>query len=450
MDFEKAFDHVNWDILDEIMAKMNFGNKWRSEALSFLIKQAQENGLISGFKVAESGTVVSHLQFADDTLILLDADTVQVENIRILLLSFEQLTGLKINFAKSEIFGVGYSGDIAQFSSILGCYHGVLPTYYPGLPLGDKSGGVAKWEMIMERFIKYLTGWKKETLNRAGKIALINSVLASLPVYYMSLFVMPASVDKSLEQIMRKFLWNDNKVSRTKDLTVADVFDANADDWNLLLPRRMLHAARLELSGEILWNTTSKGQFSVKTTYDTLANDDFDPAHQHIFQFIWGQNLPPKICLFLWTLSHISFPTRDMLRRRRIEVAPTYLSCNHHETVKHVFLHCSFAGTIWNHFKEKMKWNFTMPDDLFTMLLSWGNSQLHAQQLQILHMIPISIIWCIWKERNARAFQSKESNAISIQNRIKYTLFTWCLVFKNFEDKSFKYVMSSCPRMYFD
>ncbi|XP_026428862.1 uncharacterized protein LOC113324787 [Papaver somniferum] len=90
------------------------------EALTYMITKYQEEGLLSGFQSNEGG--------------------------------------LKINFAKSQIFGVGYEGDLSVFSSLLGCYCGVLPTSYLGLPLGDKCGGIAKWDRIIEKFIAKLAG----------------------------------------------------------------------------------------------------------------------------------------------------------------------------------------------------------------------------------------------------------------------------------------------------
>lgn len=161
-----------------------------------MIQNAQENGFISGFQAVAGGKLISHLQFADDTLVFLDSDIEQVKNLRLLLLSFEQLTGLRINFTKSQIFGVGYFGDLSQFSSVLGCYSGTLPTTYLGLPLGDKRGGVAKWDKVIDRIIARLPGWQKTLLSKSCKITLINNVLASFPVYYMSLFVMHVSVAK--------------------------------------------------------------------------------------------------------------------------------------------------------------------------------------------------------------------------------------------------------------
>ncbi|XP_026436570.1 uncharacterized protein LOC113334557 [Papaver somniferum] len=144
-------------------------------------------------------------------LFFFDADIEQVKNLRLILLSFEMLTGLKINFAKSQIFGVGFDGDLNLFSSLLGCYNVILPTTYLGLPLRDKCGGVAKWDKVVDKFIARLPGWQKSLLSRARKITLINSVLVCLPVYCMSLFEMPISVARNLEKIMRNFLWNDNK-----------------------------------------------------------------------------------------------------------------------------------------------------------------------------------------------------------------------------------------------
>lgn len=57
----------------------------------------------------------------------------------------------------------------------------------------------------MDKFLAKLVGWKKTLFKRDGKITLINSVLASLPVYYMSLFEMPVSCCKKIEKIMRDF-----------------------------------------------------------------------------------------------------------------------------------------------------------------------------------------------------------------------------------------------------
>ncbi|XP_026450628.1 uncharacterized protein LOC113350714 [Papaver somniferum] len=147
------------------------------EALTAMMKKAHEDGFINGFKVSNTGTKVSHLQFVDDISIFLDASVDQVQFLRILLLCFEFLTGLRINFSKSHLFVVGYNGDMNEFTSLLGCYNSVLPTIYLGLPLGDKYKGIHKWDRIIDRLNAKLAGWKRPYLTRAGKIALINSVM---------------------------------------------------------------------------------------------------------------------------------------------------------------------------------------------------------------------------------------------------------------------------------
>jgi len=82
--------------------------------------------------------IVSHLLFADDTLIFCDPNVEHFRDLRCLLLCFEAVWGLKINLSKSEIVLVGDVGDVEELASILGCGVASLPIKYLGLPLGAK------------------------------------------------------------------------------------------------------------------------------------------------------------------------------------------------------------------------------------------------------------------------------------------------------------------------
>jgi hypothetical protein len=80
--------------------------------------------------------VVSHLLFADDTLIFCDTNSEQIRHLRCISLCFEAISGLKINLAKSEIVHVGEVEDLEELASILGCRVSSLPIKYVDLPLG--------------------------------------------------------------------------------------------------------------------------------------------------------------------------------------------------------------------------------------------------------------------------------------------------------------------------
>lgn len=178
LDIEKAYDNVNWNLLDYIISHLGFGVKWRSwiffcvrtssfsimmngspaeffrnsrglrqgdplspylfimvsNVLSSMIVKA-ESGYISGFVVGSGSVSISHLQFADDTMIFCDTDLSQIGYLRCILCIFEMVTGLPINLAKSEMFGVGEVQDLDSLAWILGCKIGSLPSTYLGIPL---------------------------------------------------------------------------------------------------------------------------------------------------------------------------------------------------------------------------------------------------------------------------------------------------------------------------
>jgi len=96
--------------------------------LFVIIVRAKEDGQIRGVvpHVIEDG--LSILQYADDTILFLDHDIAQVMNMKLLLCILEQLSGIKINFHKSEIFCfVQAKLCEARYSQLFGCKIGTYP-----------------------------------------------------------------------------------------------------------------------------------------------------------------------------------------------------------------------------------------------------------------------------------------------------------------------------------
>ena len=75
--------------------------------LTIFIKRAKAEGLLSGVVAHLVDDGLSILQYADDTILFMDHNLEQAHNMRTILCAFEQLSGLKINFHKSEIFCFG-------------------------------------------------------------------------------------------------------------------------------------------------------------------------------------------------------------------------------------------------------------------------------------------------------------------------------------------------------
>jgi len=148
VDFEKAYDRVRWDFLEKVMKGKGFPTKWinwtmstvrggrvcinvngeRSEyfrtyrglrqgdplspllfnivadALGVMLQSAVSKGHLSGVLTDLISGGVSHIQYADDTVIMIEATEQSIRNLKLILYCFEWLTGLKINYHKSEVF----------------------------------------------------------------------------------------------------------------------------------------------------------------------------------------------------------------------------------------------------------------------------------------------------------------------------------------------------------
>jgi hypothetical protein len=106
------------------------------EAFSRMMNATVERDLMSGFFVGSKVMVVSHLLFADDTLIFCKPNVEQLCNLRYLLLCFEVVSGLKINLSKSIIAPIGEVEDVEGLARILGCGVDSVPFTYLGFTFG--------------------------------------------------------------------------------------------------------------------------------------------------------------------------------------------------------------------------------------------------------------------------------------------------------------------------
>ena len=179
------------------------------EVLSALIRRAVQGNFITGCRLRGRGGAemnVSHLLFADDTIIFCEARKEHLTHLGWILAWFEAASGLRINLAKSELIPVGEIDNIEEMAVELGCRVGSLPVKYLGLPLGARHKALSMWDGVEER-MRRLALWKRQYLSKGGRITLIKSTLASIPIYQMSIFRMPKSVVKRLEKLQRDFLW---------------------------------------------------------------------------------------------------------------------------------------------------------------------------------------------------------------------------------------------------
>jgi len=198
LDIEKAYDHMNWDFLINILRQMGFGEKWLKwigfciktvrfsilingepagffpserglrqgdplspflfilamEGLNSMIRVASQKKWLKGFKVgnqAGEDLQICQLLYADDTVIFCDAKAEQVCFIRIILVIFEAVSGLSVNWRKSSMFQVKEVANIQCLANILSCKIENLPTTYLGMPLGNNYKELEIWDGIVEK-----------------------------------------------------------------------------------------------------------------------------------------------------------------------------------------------------------------------------------------------------------------------------------------------------------
>jgi hypothetical protein len=200
LNISKAYDRVDWRFLEAIMRRMGFETKWISlimmcitsvkysilvngtpcgsisltrgirqgdpispylflinvEALSSLLTQASVDGRLTGVPTSKRGPQVSHLLFADDSLLFCRANMTQWSNLAEVLQVYENASGQKMNQNKTVIFFSKntFMADKIQILEVTGIPATQRYETYLELPALVGKSRTAAFRSIIERVWK--------------------------------------------------------------------------------------------------------------------------------------------------------------------------------------------------------------------------------------------------------------------------------------------------------
>ena len=223
LDMSKAYGKVKWYYLEGIMRKMGFRERWinlvmgcakivsysvlvngepcgvffplrgisqgdplspflfllYTEGLNGLIKKAELQGDIHGYPLCRRGPKLTHLLFADDSLIFCRATMEECDKVMDLLNKYEEASGKKVNRSKTSLF---FNNSVPEEVK-----HGIkvklgLPEImhyekFLGLPSLVGKGKKEGFNYIKEMVWMKLQGWEVKLLSQAEREVLLKAVI---------------------------------------------------------------------------------------------------------------------------------------------------------------------------------------------------------------------------------------------------------------------------------
>ncbi|KAJ9566292.1 hypothetical protein OSB04_002258 [Centaurea solstitialis] len=261
IDLRKAYDTVDWRYLLAMLRNFGFHPvlcKWIDEMLSTssfsVVVNGETYGFFKGARGLRQGDPISpylftivmegfsmllkkciqeandflyhqgcdefeitHLCFADDLFVFTGGNLGSVEVLKRALERFRVISGLEPNISKSEVFFCNVTPENRQvILNSLPFRVGMFPIRYLGIPLSPVSLKVADFAPLVNKVKARIHDWKAKFLSFGGRKQLIISVLQSMQLYWMLIYILPSATIHELESLFRDFLWAQGETSKGK------------------------------------------------------------------------------------------------------------------------------------------------------------------------------------------------------------------------------------------
>ena len=181
-----------------------------AEGFSALLSQAEQNGRLQGVKVCQRALSVSHLLFADDSLILFRANGSDAQHVQGILDLYEECSGQMINKEKSAImFSPNTRSDVREaVMRELSIRKETMNERYLDLPVFVGSNKSKVFAYMKERIWSRIQGWKEKILSQTGKDILIKVVAQAIPTFAMGCFDITKEICNQISTLICRYWWS--------------------------------------------------------------------------------------------------------------------------------------------------------------------------------------------------------------------------------------------------
>ncbi|KAI3459158.1 hypothetical protein Pfo_015821 [Paulownia fortunei] len=409
LDMAKAYDRTQWAFLYKIMKKIGFTEKWIS-----LVRNCIENcwfsvlinGMTAGFFKSSrglrqgdplspslfiiateflsrsldslfskhkemyyfnnGGLRISHLSYVDDIIIFSNCQGKVLKRLMDFLEHYSNVSGQLISQGKSSFIVNSKCPNliIQRLRNITGFSLKYLPVIYLGAPLYKGNKKCALFQDLIGKMRSRIQGWEKSTLSHGGRLALIKSTLATMPIYLMQVTQPPKSTSwenicypieegglgiRKLSDMVKAFsfklwwrfrsmssLWAFYMFKRYCGCTFPGAVKVSVHDsstWKRMckirkeaqdnifgyLEKAKSHSSMItglempllrQLCSEQQLKLSSHRDFSVSSAWNFIRSNK---VKRKLLGSLWCPQLTPTMTIFLWRLVHNWIPVDTQL-----------------------------------------------------------------------------------------------------------------------------------------